>query len=130
MNPVNAILDALADHIDGVWISDALPPNERLEPNLPAIIVRDDAPGWTEAKPWGGTSEPVLNAHAVDVEIYGRDLDTIRTLGAAVSQIIHAMILTDSPVVAVRDAQVFHTRPDWNPQIRRVGAEFAVITRR
>lgn len=131
MNPIDAILDTLAAAINGCWVSDELPQNDRLERNLPAIVVRDDAPGWTDGKPWGGTAEPVFNVHAVDIEIYGRDLATIRTLGTAVSQIVHAMILDDTnPVVSVRSAQVFHTRPDWNPRVRRVGAEFAVTTAR
>lgn len=123
---IGEVLDALADHITGAWIGEELPPHDELERNLPAILV-EDVPGHTDAQPWG--AGPLIHAVAVDIEVYGRSFDAVRTIGTAVERIIHHLVVEPgSSVSRVIQETTFHKRPDWNPRVKRVGAEFELRT--
>lgn len=121
---INAVLDKLAAHIDGAWISDTLPAHDTLEQNLPAILV-EDMPGWTEGTPLGGA--PLVHEVAIDVTVYALDLATARDLGSVVERIVFAMVLDPATTVShVSQPVTMHKRPDWNTRVKRVGAEFSL----
>lgn len=121
---IGYILDRLAQHITGAWISDEMPAHDALESNLPAIVL-EDMPGWTDGQPLGGA--PLVHELAVDVAVYARDVSTARTIAAAVERIVFAAILDgDGPIMSVSQPVTMHKRPDWNDRVKRVGGEFSL----
>ena len=118
------VIEALASTMD-VWVADVLPPADQLDPSRCFVVV-DEMPG-TEHVPWGGFG-PGLSVVALDVDVYGPSRAQTRPVRARVHQMLMGLPAQSwSGVTRVIVDSSFHTRPDLNPNIRRVGAEYSLM---
>lgn len=117
----------LRSDLDGTWVGDVLPPAEQLDPRQVYVVV-DELPG-EEVAPWGGHA-PLIADHVLDVDIHGPS----RIATKAVRDQVKAT-LSDLPnrrhvpITRTRCPSTWHPRPDMNPKLKRVGAEFRFTAR-
>lgn len=120
------VIHELAERID-VWVADVLPLPADLEDNLPMVVV-DEVPGASQMLPWQATG-PELRALGVDIDVLGQSRAQTRPVRERIDQIMRALPNLGVGITQVKPASTFHTRPDFNQTVRRVGAEYLVMAR-
>ena len=116
------VITVLRSCLPDVHVGDHLPPADRLV--LPAVRV-DLLPGG-EIHPWGG-SGPVQDRVALDIDVFAASRAQATPVAQTVRQVLHSLpTIADSPVRVV-DARPFSTRPDLNPNVRRLGADVDLV---
>lgn len=121
------IIDQLSEST-GVWVADVLPPTGDLAGELPCVRV-DELPGTSKLIPWQITGDVELQELGIDIDVLGASRYETRELRERIHQVMMRLPATITAVTRVQAAATFHTRPDLNPGIRRVGAEYLVTAR-
>ena len=123
---LRVVIRELAARLD-VWVADVLPMPDELDENLPMVVV-DEVPGASKLLPWQSDG-PELRTLGVDIDVLGRSRAQTRPIREHVDQIMKALPNLDVGITQVKPASTFHTRPDFNQTVRRVGGEYLVIAR-
>lgn len=121
------VIDSLESAL-GCWVSDTFPTPEELRDNLPCVTV-DELPGAVATVPWGGLGQR-LEGIVLDIDVYAPSRAQTRQIREQIHDILANLPYQAwSPIVEVSPLALFHTRPDFNRNIRRVGAEYQFLTR-
>ncbi|WP_018119416.1 hypothetical protein [Corynebacterium mastitidis] len=121
------IIHCLSD-VTGVWVADTLPPGDSLSEELPCVRV-DELPGTSKLIPWQITGEMELQELGIDVDVFGASRYETRAVREAIHKTMMLLPRTVAGITRVQPGATFHTRPDFNQNIRRVGAEYLVTAR-
>ena len=108
-------------------IGDSLPPARDLDPNRVYVVV-DELPGTTTV-PWGGHA-PLIADHVLDVDVHGPSRIATKPVRDKVTATLSDLPNRNHvPITRTRCPSSWHPRPDMNPKLKRVGAEFRVTAR-
>ncbi|GAA4809616.1 MULTISPECIES: hypothetical protein [Tomitella] len=119
------VIDLLTDCLPDAVVADRLPPLQQLEDALPVVLV-DEPPGEDPIVPWGGVA-PIIDNSAFDVEVFAPSLAATKPLTRIIRDVMFSLPqVAASPVTRVSMPSGWATRPDFNPRVRRVGAEFSL----
>lgn len=120
------VIEGLAERLD-CWVADTLPPADDLSSNLPCVVV-DELPG--EARtPWGGGPAGLI-VQAIDIDVFDESRYKTRKIRELITPALREIGLDSSnSITDIRYTSTFHTRPDFNRTIRRVGAELEITAR-
>lgn len=121
------IIDRLSEVTD-VWVADVLPPAGELDQHMPCVRV-DELPGNTKLIPWQITGDMELQEIGIDIDVFGASRYETRQVREAIHRAMMTIPNDIAAVTRVQAAATFHTRPDFNQMIRRVGAEYLVTAR-
>lgn len=124
---LRAVIQRLSAELD-VWVADVFPAADELEDNLPCVRV-DEVPGTSRLIPWQVTGEAEIQELGIDIDVLGRSRHQTRGIRERIHKLMMTMPQDLAEVTSVRAAATFHTRPDFNHLIRRVGAEYLVSAR-
>lgn len=126
LDALRVVIQELSARLD-VWVADVLPTPDELDENLPLVVV-DEVPGQSKLVPWQSDG-PELRTLGVDIDVLGRSRSQTRPVRERIDQIMKALPNLNVGITQVTPASTFHTRPDFNQMIRRVGGEYLVVAR-
>jgi len=120
------VIDTLASCLPGVCVAEQLPPLDRLDAELPVLRV-DELPGSATVTAWGGTPVPLLDSSAFELEVFAPSLAVAKPVAERAAEVMFTLsTVADSPVTQVKCPSSFAARPDFNPRVRVLGAEFTL----
>lgn len=116
------VVTILRSCVPDVWIADVLPPPEQFE--LPAVRV--DLLAGDEVHPWGDGG-PIQDRVTLDIDVFAASRAEATPVATRIRQALHSLPTIAGSPVRVVDAGPFSTRPDLNPNIRRLGADVDLV---
>lgn len=121
------VIEHLSDNLE-VWVADTLPAAGELETELPCVRV-DELPGVSRKIPWQLTGELELQELGIDIDVLGSSRYETRMIRERIHTVMMALPNIAPGITRVQASATFHTRPDFNQNIRRVGAEYLITVR-
>ncbi|AIT60165.1 hypothetical protein [Corynebacterium doosanense] len=118
---LKTIIERVSQMVPDMWVADVLPPADRLEKELPCVVI-DLLPGAEEATSWGGQGFPVrLDRVGLDIEVVARSRAAATPVAAKVRQALHQLPHLAGTGVTQVDCPAFTTREDINLHVRVLG---------
>lgn len=115
------IITVLQSCMPGVWIADVFPEYKGMPANLPAVRI-DLLPGG-ETVPWGGPGGSVREVVMLDIDVIAASRAAATPVASDVRDLLHALPTMPGTGVTFVECPPMSTRPDVNPNVRRLGVD-------